>query len=259
MSKLGCFCYLVNHTDKNITDCIKSLQLLKVNYLDKYPTPVLLFHEAALTEQMKQTLLQILPDLITFIPIEFTLPHHIVNICPSNVNGMTVRLGYMHMCRFFANAIFYHPALAEYEYYCRLDTDSFILSPVTENMFEQVKAFNIYYGFINDSLHDNVAFTRGLWPLAQKFITDNNIPVRRKLYSEIREGRVFYTNFEICYIPWFKQGIWPDFFKAIDLDGGIYRYRWGDHTIRYIGVNSFMPPENISRIHINYSHQGIGR
>ena len=257
MKQLGCFCYLVNHTDQAIKDCIKSLQLLTNNYLVKYPTPIILFHEHNLTNEMKHVLYSINPSLINFIPVEFKTPEHIGETV--TIDNITVKSGYMNMCKFFANEIFYHPVLSEYEYYCRLDTDSFILSPIPCNIFEQSKNNNINYGFINDRLYDNPSFFKELWPLAQKFITDNNIPVYKKLYSEIQEGRIFYNNFEICYLDWFKQGIYPEFFKVIDKDGGIYRRRWGDYIIRYIGVNSFMHPNQIGRLNINYSHQGIGK
>ena len=49
----GCFVYLVNHTEQAIADGAKSLALLQANYLRRFPTPVLLFHEAGLTDAMK--------------------------------------------------------------------------------------------------------------------------------------------------------------------------------------------------------------
>jgi len=163
------------------------------------------------------------------------------------------------MCRFFANEIFKQPILDNFEYYCRLDTDSFILSSVSSNIFEDAKNNNIKYGYINDSIRDVPEYTIGLWKLAQTFIESHkDIPIYSKLYTEIEENRLYYTNFELCNVSWFKSDIWKSFFKVIDNDGGIYRHRWGDHIIRYIGVRSFIPPEQIKRItNIHYSHQGL--
>ena len=251
---LGCFCYLVNHSGGNsVSNCVKSLRLLYGNYLKEFPTPVFLFHESGLTENMKAVLIQSIPSKLTFIPIEFSVPTHVNEI------NQSCRIGYMHMCRFFANEIFYHPVLNDFEYYCRLDTDSYILSPVKSNIFEDVKTEGILYGFINDSIKDLPQFTEGLWPLADDFLKRHpEIPRYSRLYSDITERSLYYTNFEICKISWFKDNPWKLFFDEIDKNGGIYKHRWGDHTIRYIGVRSFVPSNQIKRItNIHYSHQGI--
>ena len=162
MNKLGCFCYLVNHAGGNSVDtCIKSLKLLNENYLNKFPTPVILFHELGLTDQMQQRLIDCSNAPLIFELISFSLPSHIKEI------KKRWSVGYMHMCRFFANEIFKHPALDDFEYYCRLDTDSFILSPVLYNIFEDAKRNNIKYGYINDSIRDVPTYTVGLWKLAK--------------------------------------------------------------------------------------------
>jgi alpha 1,2-mannosyltransferase len=206
-----------------------------------------------LTDDMKKILQDHSKAPLTFQLISFSIPGHIKEI------NREWRIGYMHMCRFFANEIFNQPILQDFEYYCRLDTDSYILSPVNSNIFEDAKQSNIKYGYINDSLRDSPPYVVGLWPLAKTFIDNHpNIPIYSKLYSEIEERRLYYTNFELCYIPWFKQETWKMFFDEIDKSGGIYKYRWGDHIIRYIGVRSFMPQEYIKRItNIHYSHQGL--
>lgn len=254
MKKLGCFCYLVNHSGSNSVDtCIKSLTLLNENYLDKFTTSVILLHEEGLTDQMQERLVNSSNAPLTFVLIPFETPAHI----KKTIRGWGV--GYLNMCRFFANDIFKQPILDNFEYYCRLDTDSFILSPVLSDIFEDAKNNNIKYGYINDSIRDIPKYTVGLWELAQKFIKEHEeIPVYSKLYSDIEENRLYYTNFELCHIPWFRSDIWKSFFEVIDNDGGIYRHRWGDHVIRYIGVRLFMPPEQIKRItSVHYSHQGL--
>jgi len=254
MKTLGCFCYLVNHSGLNsINTCIKSLTLLNANYLNHFPTPVILFHESGLTDSMKSTLQSSSNAPLTFQEIKFSIPAHITQI------NREWRIGYMHMCRFFANEIFSQPILQDFEYYCRLDTDSYILSPVSVNVFEEAKSNNIKYGYINDSLLDSPNYTVGLWPLAQTFVNSHpEIPTYSKLYSDIPERRLYYTNFELCNIEWFQNPPWTMMFKDIDNSGGMYKYRWGDHIIRYIGVRLFVPPEQIKRITtVHYSHQGL--
>ena len=254
MKNLGCFCYLVNHSGNNsIGNCIQSLRLLNTNYLQKFPTPVICFHETGLTNEMKQVLINHTQVPLTFVHIDFSTPSHITEI------NAGWRIGYMHMCQFFANRIFHQPILDDFEYYCRLDTDSYILSPVQSNIFEDAKRSDTYYGFINDSLRDDPPYVIGLWETAKKFIEAHpEIPIYSKLYTDIEERRLYYTNFEMCNISWFKQDTWQKFFEEVDKAGGIYKYRWGDHIIRYIGVRSFMSPEHIRRVtNVHYSHQGL--
>lgn len=250
----GCFCYLANHTPQAMTDGIKSLGLLYNNYLKRFPAPVIIFHEPDLTSMQRQRLSQCIPGGITFQEIEFHTPGHIKDITTQT------RVGYLHMCRFFANEIFHHPALADYDYYCRLDTDSFILSPVSVDIFAQAALDNLGYGFINDSIRDQAWCSLGLWRCVERYLAERpNLVTRAKLYSDIQERRLYYTNFELCRVEWFRQEPWRSYFDYIDKDGGIYRERWGDHIIRYIGVRLFMSEKQIQRItSVHYSHQGIG-
>ena len=248
-TNIGCFCYLVNHSPKGVSDFITSLKLLKHNYLDRCDTPVIAFHEAGLTCQ-DQIVAESKVQPV-FVLVDFKVP---ACVDPARICGE--RLGYMHMCHFFANDIFNHPALNDFEYYCRLDTDSFILSPVTLDIFQWAKRHGCKYGFIDDSITDCPSFFPGLWSTGAKFAEQHpEYPTYAKLYSDIPEGRVYYTNFELCHKPWFQQAPWVPYFDTIDKAGGIYYHRWGDHTIRYMGVRLFMPPEQIKRVtFIHYRH-----
>ncbi len=247
----GCFCYLVNHTQPYLTDFERSLILLRKNYLARFGGPVIAFHEAGLTEEVRRNLVERTQVPIQFVQLEFAIPSHI-----DKFKLYGARLGYMHMCRFFADTIFHHPALATYDYYCRLDTDSFIHSPARADIFKDAAKAKSLYGFIADHLHDQPEFYSGLWDTARAFVNARPEYQYQKRVDQIPEGRVYYTNFELCYLPWFRSDPWSDYFKAIDTTGGIYYTRWGDHTIRYLGVNLLMPPERVMRVtSLPYTHQ----
>lgn len=249
----GCFCYLVNHTEAAIADACKSLRLLNVNYLAKYPTKVILFHESELSNNQKQLLVSSVADNIEFQEVTLYPPVGTTEF------SSRAKLGYMNMCHFFANDVFWHPALSGYDYYCRLDTDSFILSPVKYNIFSMAAKKQIIYGYINDSQYDLEWCSAGLWPLSEQYLkSHNDLKVHCRLYTDILERRLFYTNYELCNIKWFQNEPWVSFFKYIDEDGGIYRNRWGDHIIRYIGVKLFADPKKVIKMYgIHYSHQDV--
>jgi hypothetical protein len=143
-----------------------------------------------------------------------------------------------------------------FDYYCRIDTDSYWLSPVTSNIFDDAEKNNAMYGFVNDSMYDAPDCAEGLWDAARKIVKEHpELEIYNKM-SDIPELRYYSVNFELAYIPWFKQDSWRLFFNAIDKEGGIYKHRWGDHCIRYIGLKLFMHPDNIKRItNIHYRHQ----
>lgn len=237
----GCFIYLVNHTEQAVADGVRSLALLKANYLDRFPTPVLLFHEAGLTEEMKRRLSAEVDA--QFVPVDFSsYPHGAADPAGS------WSLGYLNMCRFFANEVFHHPALEPFDYYCRLDTDSFILVPVAYDIFKRAADVRAFYGFVNDALCAPPEYCGGF-----------SDALRRFGVTPSREGGLYYTNFEVCYLPWFRTDPWRTFFAFIDTEDGIYAHRWGDHLIRYAGVKALMPTDRVLHYtDIAYSHQGIG-
>jgi hypothetical protein len=55
----------------------------------------------------------------------FVPPQHLWPYGPHNYWGVP----YRHMCRFFGVRVMFQPILAQFDYYMRLDTDSFLLSP----------------------------------------------------------------------------------------------------------------------------------
>jgi hypothetical protein len=246
----GCVCYLANHTPKAVSDLVQSLQGLQKYYRRSYPCRVLIFHEAEMTQDMKSTITHAAPGLQL---LEIKFPD-----APASVAGLSAgAIGYRHMCHFFANDIFYHEALQPYAYYMRLDTDSQILGPINYDIFDSMAANNQKYGYITEFM-DQPSVADGLWPCVQKYLdTHPEVKPLKQLYTDILQYRCYYTNFEVCNIAWFKQGEWPAMFRAVDEAGGIYTIRWGDHIIRFIGVNMFMQKAEIRHFKdIKYWHQG---
>lgn len=226
----SCFAYLVHDTPTCRDDFKKSLALLRQNHPAE---EIVLFHETGYPA---------VPGC-RMIPIQFEIPDWIDCSCMYGA-----RLGYMHMCRFFAGLVFTH--LSEYEYYCRLDTDSFILSPARHNLFTWAQANSVYYGYVADNIYDQPDFCTGLWDLASSFaelqetyVHPRNIPVQA----------TYYTNFELCHVPWFLKN-WGPWFDRVDKAGGFYYHRWGDHTVRRLGVQMLMPPAQIRRVPLHYRH-----
>jgi len=245
--KPGAICYLVKATRPDVADFIKSLLHLRQNYLVRFPADVIAFHEADLSTEQRREILDRTGMKVMFSQVIFSS-------ADAERYGASFPLGYRHMCHFFANDIFTRPELDNYEYYCRLDTDSFILSPVRRDIFEAAKQQGAVYGYIAE-MFGSAKFMEGLWPLCAQYVARSKTPVLRGLYTDIKEGWIYYTNFELCRLDWFRRDPWKSFFAEIDRDGGIYRCRWGDHLIRYIGVNLYVPADKILKVtDIHYRH-----
>ena len=141
----------------------------------------------------------------------------------------------------------------------KTDFTAFSIFSLVSGRFKSAKFNNLNYGFIDDSIIDQAEVTAGLWQTSQQFLDAHpDIKTYAKLYRDIQERHLYYTNFELCYLPWFRQDPWTSYADFIDKAGGIYAHRWGDHVIRYIGVRSFMPTQRIQRItSIHYKHDII--
>lgn len=235
--------YLVRGHEASIASLERSLALLKRNFLPWSPADVLIFHEDNLKpEQLEGRTagLSVKTALVDFSAI----PPEMANLPPG-------QRGYRHMCHFFANDIFLRPELADYDYYMRLDDDSFILSPLTFNVFARMRGGHRYaYRVI---LRDRPHVCVGLGDVVARHFGESPHAGRCKPPPPYR---CFYTNFEICDLAWFRGPEWQSYFAAIDRARGIWKYRWGDAPIRYYGVMNSLPPEAVlNLVEMHYHHQ----
>ncbi len=255
MSK-NCIVYLVRTSDKDLDSLNKSLELLDQNllrYTDKLD--VIIFHEKSFEDgHYKERMSPIHNGKIIFQEIEFPappegtpeiFPHPIPEQVAMGNAGFSI--GYRHMCWFFSGGLYDQPIMQNYKYYLRLDTDSYILTPLMYDIFDMMEKGGHKYGYIEQAVQqDNPAVIEGLhdfcWGAS----------------SGLTEGKMYYTNFEIGEVEFFRVGLYYMFFKRIEANGGIYTKRWGDAPIKYIGVNLFMDPKWKKAVAgFNYQHGAI--
>ena len=258
---MNCIVYLVRSSDTDVEMFNRSLDLLEKNVLAfTKDTDVLVYVEESFEEYKSsvQTNLKLRYETIVFevpdypeeiasqIPEFFPHPTH--GSGPVDWGHPGFPMGYRHMCRFFSGEMYKQSSLKEYNYYLRLDTDSFIHTPLNYDIFEWAEENKCYYGCIAPAIQkDNPKVIDGLW----SFIND--------LYpNTIPEGMMFYTNFEIGNVKWFLTSPYMEFYNEIDKCGGIYTKRWGDAPIKFLGINLFMPKENIKPVSgFTYQHGAV--
>jgi hypothetical protein len=167
----------------------------------------------------------------------------------------TSQLQYKNMCRFWAGEVFRHPKVLGYDYYMRLDCDSFITGPIGYDPFDMMQKENKDYAFITKFM-DTPPYFEGLNKALAEF--EAQFPEKMKNpVSTLQEGLLYYTNFEICRVKAFSEGLYKGFFDHIERIGGIYKHRWGDHIIRYAGIHMLIGFDRVKEMNIKYTHQAF--
>ena len=257
----NCILYLVRSSQDDLNDFNKSISLVEENLIPKTNNvDIIVFCEKSF-EQYKS---EVKTNLnIQYQTIEFKIPDYSKEILdqipelyphPTHGNGPLgwghpgFTMGYRHMCRFFSGHMYTFDILKNYDYYMRLDTDSFIHTPLNYDIFEWAKECECYYGYIAPAVQtDNPKVIEGLWEYTNK-IYPNNIP----------EGYMFYTNFEIGKVSWFLTSDYMKFYNELDQTGGFYTKRWGDAPIKFLGINLLMESKNIIPVHgFTYQHGAV--
>ena len=284
MSK-NCILYLVRTSQDDLDMLNRSLGLVEAHVLSslKEKTDIILFHEKSFDSTYKEKVKNVINGNILFQELEFKIPFFSKEINDSipefyphpthakgGPHGEThlkqhgfyhpgFSMGYRHMCRFFSGWLYDQPIIKNYEYYLRLDTDSFILSQVPYDIFEWMKQNQCEYGFIQQAVQqDNPKVVEGLWKTVENWLAANAKQTFKSI-SEIPDGRMFYTNFELGKVSSFTVGSpYYEFYNFIDASAGIYTKRWGDAPIKFLGVNLFLTPEKIKAVSgFIYQHGAI--
>jgi len=267
----NCIIYLLRSSQEDIDMLNKSLGLLELNLLQfTRNCDVIIFHENDLYS-LKGSIHSSIP--LMFVEIDMKPPVYPEEISskileyfphPTHGNGPVAyghkgfTIGYRNMCRFFSGEFYKMEIIHNYEYYLRLDTDSYILTPLNYDIFEFAKQNDLIYGFCSPAIQvDNQKVVEGLNNFVKNYIEINSIKTFVNI-DLIENGRMFYTNFELGKVSWFIQSKYLDFYKAIDESGNIYIKRWGDAPIKYLGVNLFCEPTKIIPVRgFTYQHGAV--
>lgn len=262
--------YLLNDTEEDKQTFIKSIESLYYNYLIDHPCDVICFHEPNFCKKE----LTFIKDKFKFInlkthQIDFKVPEYnpeiknqILEYFPHpdefhrNRGHIGFSMGYRHMCRFYAGEFMKLPIIQKYKYIWRLDTDSYILDKINYNVFDRMAENNAIYGYINIQ-NDHIGAIKNLWETCEAYFSKENC-IFKDENKGIHFKRVYYSNFEIFNMEWFKDKPYQNFYNYIDSTGGIFINRWGDHVLRYIALNALGQKDRCLFFHdIHYYHSGV--
>ena len=124
------------------------------------------------------------------------------------------------------------------------------------------KINNYIYGYLGESLIKvtNPRYIVGLWDLTKKYIEDNNIqPTYLSEYLDSNgnwDHSLYYSNFEISNLNFWRSDIYKKYYNTIDQNGGIYYHRWGDAIIHFLALAMLVDKNRVYCFKdIDYSHQ----
>eukprot|EP00127_Corallochytrium_limacisporum_P007056 Clim_evm16s241 gene=Clim_evmTU16s241 len=265
--------YLVKFNDQSTVANLRiSLMLLERHLLAEHPYPVLLLHEeiySSLAKEYVEELQSLVSSKLSLVTVALREPDGFdlgpvpeTHMCHSYTYG----IGYRHMCQFWFSGVF--EVLAQYDYYMRMDTDSFLLSTFTYDPFRMMRGCRYLYGFAAYELEDYECNREGLGNHFAAWLDTNNLGVKdRELWSQIGtivdgrpkwEKRVVYNNFELVSVPKFLDREYRSFVHSVFNNGGIYYKRWGDAPLRTLYVHARLDGEQILQISdLIYKHDLI--
>jgi mannosyltransferase len=168
---------------------------------------------------------------------------------------------YHQMCRWNSGLFYKHPALANMQYYWRVEPKVHFFCDVDYDVFRYMADHNKTYGF-TINLYDAPQSIPTLWPETTKFIAqhpeylhDNNAMLwladsaRRPEHNMKANGYStchFWSNFEIADMTFWRSQAYEDYFNHLDRAGGFFYERWGDAPVHSIALGLF---EDSSKIH----------
>lgn len=172
------------------------------------------------------------------------------------------------MIRFWWKDVFQVPEVQKLQYYCRFDSDSYLMQPIHEDIFKNMDKHQYKYGYRVVS-HDYPYVTVGLEDFVESYMNDH--PATKVLAQqnkfELTPGPqrssaqlpIFYNNFEVVHVPTFvEEPAIQSFVDAVDNTGNIYALRWGDAPLRTILCKLFLHPHEIHEFcNFDYYHQGL--
>jgi hypothetical protein len=183
------------------------------------------------------------------IPKYFPHPTHSNGPIDFGHPGFSIK--YRSMCRFFSGAFYKHESLTKYTNYIRLDTDSKFVQGKDFSLFRWLESNSYYYGFIESAIQeDDKNVVKNLRETLKKYI---GWP-KKIVMPQFIGSRMYYTNFEIGSLDYFRSNTWQDFFNFLDNSGGFYLFRWGDAPVRFAGLWAICSKKRISKIPAGFTY-----
>lgn len=219
-----------------------SLKLLRDNWLSRFPVAsVVIFHSSNTSYATRNVIHSTdMTDRTQMVQITPTIPKYVEGMkCPCCCNGLKKPVGgvrgarfnmeYCGMNRFRTYEMYRHPALASFDYFVQLDTDTNVEKPMPYNPVERMAAAGAVFGFYHvevrpDKKHD---CNDDMYESIDRWIKRSSLSP--KYYPP--RGTSYTGNFNIGDLRFLRSEQYYSFARWInDEEKGIWSKRWGDQA-----------------------------
>lgn len=254
---------------------------------------VTLFHEGDFDARAQREVLLGVRDecrhLVSFrqlAPDEFVPPPNIdaeklADAVALRVTPYWRSVKYRCMCRWWLRGWLRHAQ--GYDYVMRLDDDAYLEEPIEADFFQEMRARRAVYASNKVQVDCGLccygmkAFFEQRYPdkaaAVAKLFTTLAVPSRavqihplRQLLSvlgkpwtpaetiAVEQPTMFYNNFCVLDVAFWRSAPVTELFDAIDADGSIFYVRWGDAPLQSIAAALLAPsPDAVVRFQFDYS------
>lgn len=253
-------CYLSKSDDKTIDNLKLSLKKLYINYKYVYNTNVMVFIENDFPVDVIYDLEKMYSNL-KFKCIKLN-PSIYFNIDKVEFEDGRdeYKIGYRHMCQLFFSEIFSY--IQGYDWYMRLDTDSFIESSIDYDLFDYLDNNNKIYGYTAE-LAEWPPVAIGMGEFFINLIRKHNL--KSTFFNKLIENdrynlRQIYNNFEIIKMSYFNNELVQFLTEQVNKSGNIYKKRWGDSPLRTFILSLTVDNSKIHKFNdFDYVHDAYNR
>jgi len=284
--KLNACISIISSRTKCLKRCLKSLYDF-YNYRYNYPVHIYYFDDIYDSKEYQDDIHKNINNNIHFINVPYHTPKHIKeeelyynrkNIQYVRKKFSIERKGYLHMCHFMTNFYGYpNTKYEQYDFMMSHDDESGYIKELPYDPFEVMNSRKEDMGALiigkrlkNGKPHQGHLDTRiGLWDFTKNFLISNNIKPKSELLQNLLNDNNAEWNFH--FLPWadsyvikskmFKTDLWKKWIFAVNENGGIYKYRWGDNEIMslfyLIYDNNLI--YNLKTVEEGYHNQGLFR
>lgn len=249
----GAIHYIVGEDEEHVQEMLHALQSLWDAFNSWAHYPVLVFHDGLSDETRERIVLQA-PHRLWFFRVHDWLPQD-ANSGTSQEAHHHHFMGYRAQSRFRAGPLFAHPGARAFDYLLGLDTDSHFPAAFGRDPFVQMHENSelvIGYHYMTKTSPPSAmhfwdytmlyAMERGIdvraaAPSRKHFMSNFTVSIQGYENSIQWNSKVLMTDCELLRVSFFREGSrYFDYYSFLDSVQGFWRYRWGDHAVRGVGV-----------------------
>jgi hypothetical protein len=156
-------------------------------------------------------------------------------------------IGYRSMCRLWSERLQNLEFLNSFQYYMRLDDDSFFTGDFRTDPFQDMKRQGLQYAY-RQRMTDTWGIKK-MWQLALPYMNTTSLMNMRAMGFLDRPGYTGsqpYNNFHVASVKMFRHPLWRKYMGDVEREHGFFKYRFGDANVHAIAMGMLLQPKEVA-------------